>query len=87
MSREAPDVVDMTLATWCNIAIPAIGTEMVPFSETTILEIERTQNQVARYALGVPITTAGVCAQIELGLKPFRQVLYEHQLKYFFMLW
>ena len=85
MSREGPDVVDMTVATWCNIAIPSIlfGTEMVPFSETTILEIERTQNQVAKYALGVPISTAGVCAQIELGLKPFRQVLYEHQLKYY----
>ena len=85
MSREGPDVVDMTVSTWCNIAIPSIlfGTEMVPFSEATILEIERTQNQVARYALGVPSTTAGVCAQIELGLKPFRQVLYEHQLKYY----
>jgi hypothetical protein len=85
MSRDGPDVVDMILATWCNVAIPAIlyGTEMIPFSEATILEIEKTQNQVAKYALGVPLGTAGLCAQIELGMKPFRQLLYEHQLKFY----
>ena len=52
-------------------------------TETSILEIERTQNQVAKYALGVPLGTAGICAQLDLGLKPFRQVLYEHQLKFY----
>ena len=85
MSREGPDVVDMTIATWCNIALPAIlfGTEMIPFSESTILELERTQNQIAKYALGVTISTPGICAQIDLGLKPFRQHLYEHQLKFY----
>ena len=77
--------MDMIVATWCNVAVPSIlyGTEMVPFSETTILEIERTQNQVAKYALGVPLGTAGVCAQLDLGMKPFRQLLYEHQLKFY----
>ena len=85
MSRDGPDVVDMILATWCNVALPAIlyGTEMVPFSETTILEIERTQSQVAKYALGVPISTPGICAQFELGMKSFRHLLYEHQLKFY----
>ena len=85
MSRDGPDVVDMILATWCNIALPSIlhGTEMVPFTESTIIALERTQNQVAKFALGLPISTPGVCAQIELGLKPFRQLLYEHQLKFY----
>ena len=85
MSKEGPDVVDMVAATWCNIALPSIlfGTEMVPFSESTILELERTQNQVAKYALGVTLSTAGVCAQVELGFKPVRQLLYEHQLKFY----
>ena len=85
MSRDGPDVVDMVLATWSNIALPSIlhGTEMVPFTESTILALERTQNQVAKYALGLPISAPGVCAQIELGLKPFRQLLYEHQLKFY----
>ena len=85
MSRDGPDVVDMIMATWCNVAIPAIlyGTEMVPFSETTILEIERTQNQIAKYALGLPLSTPGICAQFELGMKSFRHLLYEHQLKFY----
>ena len=85
MSREGPDAVDMMVATWCNIALPSIlfGTEMVPFTEATILELERAQNQVAKYALGLPISTPGVCAQVELGLKPVRQLLYENQLKFY----
>ena len=85
ISKEGPDVVQMVLATWRNIALPSIlyGTEMIPFSETTILEIEKVQNQVAKFALGVSIGCAGICAQLDLGMKPFRQVLYEHQLKFY----
>ena len=85
ISREGPDVVDMILATWCNVAVPSIlfGCEMIPFSESAISEIERVQCQVAKYALGVPLSTAGTCAQTELGMKPFRQALYEAQLQYY----
>ena len=85
ISRDGPDVVDMMLATWCNVAVPSIlfGCEMIPFSDTAIQEIERVQCQVAKYALGVPLSTANTCAQTELGMKPFRQVLYESQLKYY----
>ena len=85
LSSQGPDIVDMTLATWRNVAMPSIlyGTEAVPFSDANIKEIERAQNQVAKYALGVPICTAGICAQFELGLKSFRHLLYEHQLKFY----
>ena len=85
VSKSGPDVVDVILATWQNVALPSIlyGTEVVPFSEATIDEIEKVQSQIAKFALGVPIGTANICSQIELGLKPFRHVLYEHQLKYY----
>ena len=85
ISSQGPDIVDMILATWRNVAIPSIlhGTEAVPFCDANIKEIERAQNQIAKYALGVPIGTAGLCAQFELGLKSFRHLLYEHQLKYY----
>lgn len=85
ISRDGPDVVDMILATWCNVAVPAIlfGCEMIPFSESAICEIERVQSQIAKYALGLPLGSASVCAQVELGIKPFRQVLYETQLKFY----
>ena len=56
---------------------------MIPFTESTILELERTQNQVVKYALGLPINSPGICAQIELGLRPFKQLLYEHQLRFY----
>ena len=85
LSREGPDVVDMILATWCNIAIPSIlyGCETIPFSESAIMDIERIQCQIAKYALCLPLTAANVCAQVSLGMKPFRQTLYEFQLNYY----
>ena len=85
ISTDGPDVVAMILAAWCNVAIPAIlhGCEMIPFTEETILEIERTQSQVAKFALGLPSSAANICAQLDLGMKPFRQVLYECQLKFY----
>ena len=86
VSRMGPDVVDVVLCTWSNVAIPAIlaGCEMIPFCETRIIEIERVQAQIAKFALGVTTTCPNICAQTELGLKPFRQLLYERQLKFYF---
>lgn len=68
-----------------NVAVPAIlyGCEMIPFSETAISEIERVLSQVVQYALGLPQSAASVCDQVDLGMKPFKQVLYEAQLKYY----
>ena len=56
---------------------------MVPFSEKTIETIESIQSQVAKFILGVPVSTANVCAQTELGLKSFRHLLYERQLRFY----
>ena len=86
VSRMGPDVVDVVMCTWKNVAVPAIltGCEMIPFCETRILEIERTQAQVAKFALGLSSTSPNVCAQTELGLTPFRQLLFDCQLKFYF---
>ena len=88
VSKMGPDVVDVVMCTWRNVAIPAIlaGCEMIPFSETKIQEIERIQSQVAKFALGVPVTFPNVSCQSELGLKPFKQLLFEKQIKFFFRL-
>ena len=85
VSKRGPDIVDVALCTWSNIAIPAIlyGCEMVPFSEKTIEAIESIQSQVAKFILGVPVSTANVYAQTELGLKSLRHLLYERQLQFF----
>ena len=86
VSRLGPDVVDVVNCTWRNVALPAIlnGCDVIPFSETNIIEIDRVQSQVAKFALGLPISAPNYCAQTELGWKTFRQQLYEKQLKFYF---
>ena len=86
VSRMGPDIVEVALCTWSNIAIPAIlnGCEMIPFCETRIAEIERVQGQVAKFVLGIGLSSPNICAQTELGLKPFRQLLFERQLRFYF---
>ena len=86
VSRLGPDMVDVVQCTWLNVAVPSIlnGCEMIPFSDSNILQIERIQSQVAKFALGLPITAPNYCAQTELGWKAFRHALYDRQLKFYF---
>ena len=86
VSRMGPDIVDVIQCTWLNVAVPAIlnGCEFLPFCDTRISEIERIQSQIAKYALGIPVSSPNFCAQTELGWKSFRQMLYERQLKFYF---
>ena len=74
ISHDGPDVVDMIVATWCNVAVPSIlfGCEMIPFTDTPINNIERIQSQIAKYALGLPSPIANICAQTELGFLSLR---------------
>ena len=57
---------------------------MIPFCKTRIIEIERVQAQVAKFALGMSVNSPNICAQTEFGMKTFQQVLYERQLKFYF---
>ena len=88
IGKTGPDVVDAALATWNNIAVPSImtGCDVIPFTETTIEAIERVQSKLAKIILGLGQYAPNVCAQTELGLKPFRQLLWQHQLKYYMRL-
>ena len=85
VARTGPDVIDTALATWTNIAIPSMlsGCAVIPFSEASIETIERLQSQLAKYLLGLPPSAPNICAQTELGLKPFRMTLYQLQLKFY----
>ena len=86
VSRLGPDVMDVVLTTCSNVATPGIltGSEKIPFCETRIIEIERVQMQVAKFPLGTSVNSPNICTQTELGMKTSRQVLYEHQLKFYF---
>ena len=85
LAKTGPDVVDMAIATWSNIAIPSIltGCEVIPFSDATIEAIERLQSQLAKSILGLRQTAPNICAQTELGFKPFRMLLWKHQLGFY----
>ena len=86
LGKRGPDVVDVTLATWNNIALPSIlfGCETIIFKECTLETLERIQSKVAKSLLGVPANTVNICAQTELGMFPFRMCLYKCQLKFYF---
>ena len=85
VARDGPDTVDVAMATWLNIGLPAItfGCESVPFSDTCIAEINRCQLSVGRDALNLPWCAPGLGIQKLLGLKSFKETLYSAQLKFF----
>ena len=78
MTRMGPDTVALASSCWSQMAIPSIlhGTESVPFTDTTIDEIERTQSQLAKFLLGLSISSQNICAQETLGWQMFRHRLY-----------
>ena len=86
LARSSADPVRLAVTTWENIAIPSImyGCESVIFSESKLLELEKIQSQVAKWILGVPRSSANICAQTELGFKPFKLLIYRQQLGFYF---
>ena len=86
LGRSGPDVVDMALATWNQIAIPSIlfGCESMIFTESSILGLEKVQSEITKNILGLSVNNVNVAAQTELGIIPFRLMLYKCQLKFYF---
>jgi hypothetical protein len=88
LSRQGPDVVDVAVCAWSNVAVPSIlyGTESVKFSETTMAALDAEQAKWAKETLGLPSKTPNVVAQLLLGVPSFKQMIYQKQLKYFMRL-
>lgn len=84
-SRRGPDIIDMAVVAWRNIAIPSIlyGTETILFSELSVSKIQQLQNQVFKAVLGLPITAHNVAAEVLLGIPTFQEMLYKVQLKFY----
>ena len=84
IARDGPDIVDLALALWMNIAMPTIlyACEVVPFSQTVIKEIERHQSAVGKFNLGLPSNAPNISTTTILGIKPFKEQLYSAQLRY-----
>ena len=80
------DRTDVILASWKNVALPAIlyGIETVIVSADTLRELEVCQNTIGRFALQVRGSTATELINIDLGLKPVKMVIYERKLSYYY---
>ena len=85
LAHDGPDVVDLAMSIWCNIASPSLlfGSECVRFSQQVIEDISRQQSAVGKFTLGLPSCAPNVATPAILGLKSFRELLYSTQLKYF----
>ena len=88
LSRQGPDVVDMSVCTWKNVAIPAIlyGTETIVFSQATIDKLDREQARWAKETLGLHQTCSNTAPQVLMGTPGFKELIYKRQLKYFMRL-
>ena len=84
LAYDGPDVVDLALALWINIAMPSVlfGCEVVPFSQQVIQEISRHQSAVGKFTLGLPSNAPNISATSLLGVKPFKEALYYAQFKF-----
>ena len=84
VAYDGPDVVDLALALWLNIALPSVlfGCEVVPFSQHVIEEINRHQSAVGKFTLGLPSSAPNISSTSILGVKPFKEVIYYSQFKY-----
>ena len=85
LARQGPDVVDMSVCCWRNVAMPAIcyGVETVLFSEATLNSLDLETSKWAKETLNLPTSTTNVCPQVLLGVPTFKQIIYNTQLKYF----
>ena len=88
LSRQGPDVVDLSVVAWRRQAVPAItfGTENIIFSDSTFEALERVQAGWAKDTLNLPKSCPGVVAQLLLGAPTMRQMIYTSQLKAFLRL-
>ena len=85
LARDGPDIVDLALSIWSNIAMPSLlfGSEFIRFSEQAIEDISRQQSAVGKFTLGLPTCAPNVSTPAILGIKSFRELLYSKQLKFF----
>ena len=85
VSRSGNDRAELVLCCWKNVAVPSIkwAVEFIPFTETTIKELEKTQAQMAKWILGLKQGAANICAQETLKLKFMKHQIWLAQLKFY----
>ena len=84
MAKTGPDRSEMAYMTWSRIALPAIlyGAEVVPLTQETINTIQTCQNQVAKFMLQIPQSSASVSSSIDAGFQPVWSLIAQKVLIY-----
>ena len=85
IADDGPDVVDLAITLWMNVALPSLlfGCETISFTKQAISEISRQQSSVGKFNLGLPSCSPNISSSVILGLKPFKELLYAAQLKFY----
>ena len=85
IARDGPDVVDLAMSLWTNVAMPSLlyGCETIPFTKQVIDDISRLQSSVGKFNLGLPKCAPNISSSVILGIKPFKELLYAAQLKFY----
>ena len=84
MAKTGPDRSNMAYTTWTCIALPSIlyGAEVMPLTQDTITTLEQCQNQIARFMLQLPKSSAKVSTNLDAGLRPVWCIIAEKAMQY-----
>lgn len=84
MAKTGPDRSEMAYMTWTRIALPSIlyGSEVIPLTQDTINSVEKCQNQVAKFMLQIPQSSANVASNIDAGFQPVWSVVAQKVITY-----
>ena len=84
MAKTGPDRSNMAYTTWTCIALPSIlyGAKVMPLTQETISTLEQCQNQIARFMLQLPKSSAKVSTSLDAGLRPVWCIIAEKAMLY-----
>lgn len=85
LRNTLPDKLDVSRATWENIANPSIlyGADVLPVDLATIAKLDEIQNYIAKVLLGVPKSSSNKGCQLEMGFKPYHLRVLHIKLKFY----
>lgn len=85
MSKTVADRVDVVVALWKNVALPALlyGCEVLSLTRSCLDDLEHWQAVVGKSALQVPGSTANELVNLDLGFKPVSMIVWEQKLRYY----
>ena len=84
LKKSGPDVCQVARTLWTNCATPAIlyGVECSVIKKETIDKLEKMNSRIGKFILQLPSRSTNVAGVLDTGLKSFKQLILERQIKY-----